>query len=279
MPVNTVVNAFHYRSLVLMGRIANYLGRGEDASSFSTHAENTRRSINEKLFYSGKYVDGTGTDHASLHANMVCLAFDVVPRERIGSVMEHVKGRGMACSVAGAQCLLDGLYKAGEADYGLSLLTSTGERGWAHMIYDVGSTVSLEAWDDRFKPNQDWNHAWGAAPANIIARRLMGIRPSEPGFAKILIQPQPGSLSFARIKHPTVRGPIEASFENKPRERFYLEVDLPGNTSTRVVLPRLAGSHARVMVDGRSVVGSPQGNSLAIDGIGSAFHTFEVTAL
>ena len=26
----------------------------------------------------------------------------------------------------------------------------------------VGSTITLEAWDNKFKPNQDWNHAWGA---------------------------------------------------------------------------------------------------------------------
>jgi hypothetical protein len=48
------------------------------------------------------------------------------------------------------------------------------------MIYEVGATITLEAWDDRFKPNQDWNHAWSAAPANLIPGRLMGITPAEP---------------------------------------------------------------------------------------------------
>ena len=51
------------------------------------------------------------------------------------------------------------------------LLTSPGERSRAHMIYDVGSTITLEAWDNRFKPNQDRDHPWGAEPADLIPRR------------------------------------------------------------------------------------------------------------
>ena len=275
--VNTVVNAFHYRSLVLMDRIARSLGRENDASTFRKHADNVRRLINDRLFHvdTGVYVDGEDTDHSSIHANMFPLAFGLVPENRIKTVADFIKSRGMACSVYGAQYLLDGLYRAGEADYALSLLTSTGERGWAHMIYDVGSTISLEAWDDRFKPNQDWNHAWGAVPANIIPRRLMGIRPLQPGSGKILIQPQPGPLSFAHMKHPTVRGSVEVRFENKPGTFFYLEVDLPGNTTTRIGLPNSEGSDATVLVDGRAVIGSPIGSYVYIDGIGSGYHTFE----
>ena len=275
--VNTVVNAFHYRTLVLMERVACSLGRQEDASTFRKHAERIRRSINDRLFDvdTGVYVDGEDTDHSSIHANMFPLAFGLVPENRTRTVVAFIKSRGMACSVYGAQYLLDGLYRAGEADHALSLLTSTGERGWAHMIYDVGSTISLEAWDDRLKPNQDWNHAWGAVPANIIPRRLMGIRPLQPGWGKILIQPQPGPLSFAHMKHPTVRGSVEVRFENKPGTLFYLEVDLPGNTTTRIGLPNSEGSDATVLVDGRAVIGSPIGSYVYIDDIGSGYHTFE----
>ena len=34
-------------------------------------------------------------------------------------------------------------------------------------MIEVGSTMTLEAWDAKYKPNLTWNHAWGAAPANI----------------------------------------------------------------------------------------------------------------
>ena len=74
-----------------------------------------RRAIDEKLFDAerGVYVDGEGTAHASLHANMFPLALGLVPEERVASVVEFVKSRGMACSVYGAQYLLEGLYDGG----------------------------------------------------------------------------------------------------------------------------------------------------------------------
>jgi hypothetical protein len=141
----------------------------------------------------------------------------------------------MACSVYGAQFLLEALYQGGMADYALQLLTATGLRSWYNMIQN-GSTITWEAWDPRFKPNLDWNHAWGAAPANIIPRYLMGIRPLEPGCRRILIQPQPGSLQSAEIQVPTILGPVNASFTHEDGT-FTLNVNIPSGCTAQVVLP------------------------------------------
>ena len=62
----------------------------------------------------------------------------------------------MACSVYGAQYLLEGLYFAGEADYALELMTSTSDRSWWNMIQS-GSTMTMEAWDIKYKPNSAMN--------------------------------------------------------------------------------------------------------------------------
>ena len=100
-----------------------------------------------------------------------------------------------------------------------------------------GSTGTMEAWDWKYKNNHDWNHAWGAAPANIIPRYLMGLRPLEPGFGRMLIQPRPGRLAWAELKAPTIRGTVGVRFENRPGREFRLEVEIPGNTTARVVVP------------------------------------------
>ena len=72
----------------------------------------------------------------------------------------------------------------------------------------------MEAWDDSFKPNQDWNHAWGAAPANVIPRRLAGIRPGANGFSRFVVDPKPGDLKSFAITHPTPHGPIALEYAN-----------------------------------------------------------------
>ncbi|NSW95396.1 MAG: acetylglucosamine-6-sulfatase, partial [Bacteroidales bacterium] len=114
--INTVVNAFHYHNLVLMSEIAGYLGKDIDALLYRSRAEIVKHSINEKLLDKSKgiYIDGEGSSHSSLHANMMPLAFGLVPPENLDRVIDFIKSRGMACSVYGAQYLLEGLYRSGE---------------------------------------------------------------------------------------------------------------------------------------------------------------------
>ncbi|HKJ67193.1 MAG TPA: family 78 glycoside hydrolase catalytic domain, partial [bacterium] len=122
--INTVVNAFHYRALILMSRIAEELGNQNDTEFYSDQAAKVKASFNEKLLDDSKgyYVDGESTDHSSLHANMFPLAFGLVPEGYKDSVVQFIRSRGMACSVYGAQYLLDGLYEADADDYALELL-------------------------------------------------------------------------------------------------------------------------------------------------------------
>lgn len=234
---NTVVNAFHYQALVLMGRIAGALGNTADQQHYQQQAEKVKSAINTLLYDTAKgcYFDGLETDHHSLHASMVPLAFGIVPQERQAEVMKFIQSRGMACSVYGAQLLMDALYEAGAADYALQLLTDQGPRSWYNMI-KVGSTVTLEAWDAKFKPNLDWNHAWGSAPANIIPRRLMGVMPLEAGWSRFQIKPQIGSLAWAEAKVPTIRGQVEVRAEQSDN-RYTLTVSVPTGCVAEVAIP------------------------------------------
>lgn len=274
--INTVVNAFHYRTLVLMAQIAEVLGETDDHQFFNQRATKLKKSFNERLFDKkrGVYIDGIGTDHASLHANMFPLAFGMAPEKQTERLLEFIRSRGMACSVYGSQFLLDAIYNANDAGYGLQLLTSTGERSWYNMIR-VGSTITLEAWDNKYKPNQDWNHAWGAAPANLIPRKLMGIEPLEPGFRKIRIKPQPGPLKSAEIKHPTIQGDITMSFTNDPGRSFRLDVDIPANTTADIYLP-FYSSRQTVQINGLPIKHKREGNFSIIENIGSGKYIFTV---
>ena len=253
--VNTVVNAFHAQSLKLMAELAAAIGKTDDAAFFTGRAARVTARINELLLdkQRGVYVDGDCTEHASLHANMFPLAFGLVPESYLPSVLAFVKSRGMACSVYGAQYLLDGLYNAGEAQYALDLMTSSSKRSWLNMIR-VGASMTTEAWDEYYKPNLTWNHAWGSAPANIIPRRLMGVEPLEPGFGKMRIKPQPAHLARARLKLPTIRGIVVCDWE-RTTDGFLFSLRIPANTSAEVWLP--AAKQSQVTESGISVFHHP----------------------
>ncbi|MDR2914988.1 MAG: hypothetical protein LBV74_09190 [Tannerella sp.] len=240
---NAVTNAYHYEALKLMGKIAGVLGV-QDESSFYNKEANLFLGRYNKFFFNDKkgyYVDGDTTSHSSLHANMFPVAFGMVPQNKMNRVVDFIHTRKMACSVYGSQFLMDALYDASDAEYALSMLTKTDDRGWYNMIR-VGSTISLEAWDNKYKPNQDWNHAWGAVPANIIPRKLMGVEPLLPGFDKVRIKPQLASLSWAKAVIPTIKGAISLEIENKKGE-FRMQVTIPANMESEVYLPLLSNKY------------------------------------
>ena len=237
-PINTVVNAFHYRNLVLMGKIAHLVGKHEDFTFFKERAKMVRESLNRLLFdgQRGIYVDGDTTNHSSLHSNLFPLVFGIVPQVNKKSVIEFIKSRDMACSPYGAQYLLEALYEEGESQYALDLMTSNSDRSWLNMIR-IGSTVTTEAWDKKYKNNLTWNHAWSTSPANIIPRKLFGIEAIEPTFRRLKIKPQPANLKNAYIKLPTIRGNVVCKWTITD-EKYNFKVTIPANSSALVYLPK-----------------------------------------
>ena len=100
-------------------------------------------------------------------------------------------------------------------------MTASGDRSWLGMM-DFGSTTTMEAWAVKYKPNLDLCHAWGTAPLNVISRFVLGVTPMEPGFAKIRVRPQVGSLTRVEGKVPTAKGPVNVRVEGG-----VLTVDVP----------------------------------------------------
>jgi alpha-L-rhamnosidase len=136
----------------------------------------------------------------------------------------------------------------------------------------AGATMTLESWDIKYKDNLDWNHAWGAAPGNIIPRYLMGIQPAEAGFKKVLIQPHPGLLNRAKITVPTIRGAIKVSFEKHNQSDYDFILELPANTTARFVLPAKK-TYTQVILDGAPNMPQTSDAKQFIDAIGSGRHT------
>lgn len=250
---NAVVNAFHYKALKDMAKLATALGRDADAAVFSEKATETFHAFQSLLWDNrvGAYRDGLDTDHAALHTNMMALAFGLVPEKKTDRVAAFIRSRGMACSVYGSQFLMDAIYEAGDSDYGLSLLTSQDDRSWYNMIR-AGSTVTMEAWDNKYKPNQDWNHAWGAVPANIIPRKLMGVEPLQPGWDIFRVRPQISSLEWATVTVPTIKGAVQVSCRQESSE-YIVELTVPGNTIAEVELPYVGKKRPGITVNGKSM--------------------------
>src|SRR5690606_24240431 len=95
---NTVVNAFHYHALRLMENMARLIGNDADARQYRKRHTALYDVFHTHFFdrNRGVYVDGIGTDHASLHANLYPLAFGLVPEKEKHRVLAYIKTKGMA---------------------------------------------------------------------------------------------------------------------------------------------------------------------------------------
>lgn len=261
--VNTVVNAFHIRSLQMMAELATTLGKEKDAMEYTARASKAHEAFQRILFdpIKGAYRDGEGTDHMSQHASMFPLAFGLVPDEQIPAVVEYVQKRGMAGSVYAAQYLMEALFANQAGLRALELITAPTDRSWKHMV-DSGTTITWEAWDQKYKPNQDWNHAWGAAPANLLPRFILGAEPLSPGWKQAKIRPQTGKLDFAKGKIPTPRGPIIVDWENQ--SSFGIKLTLPDGMSALIEIPAPQSSKS-ITVNGKTVAAKRIGSYWHLD--------------
>ena len=265
------VNAQYYQSLVLIAKIASVLGNTGDAASYTEKANAVFNSFQVAYYNSGKgtYSDSVGSAHYALHASAYPLAYGLVPADKVASVASYAKSRGMACGVYGAQFVVEGLYNAGEEDYALSLMSSTGPASWYNMFAN-GSTITTEAFDTTYG---DWNHAWGTAPANLIPRCLMGIEPIGAGFSKIQIKPQIGTLSSASGTIPTIKGSISVSVTKG--STYKITAAIPTGTTAKVYVKDYGSLGTAVTVDGVSKSGTMEGQYVVFDNVSSGSHTFE----
>lgn len=92
---NTVVNAFYYKNLLLMSQMALLVGNNADAQLYSQKAKQAYESF-QKIFVdpaTGLVKDGDTTTHVSLHGNMFALAFGLVSKQNMASVITYIKSK------------------------------------------------------------------------------------------------------------------------------------------------------------------------------------------
>ena len=93
---------------------------------------------------------------------------------------------------------------------------------------------------------------------------LAGIKidQEKPGFESFVIRPNPvGDLKFVQVEYNSIRGRIASNWKIK-KDRFYLNVTIPPNTSATVYVPSRSAQEVFLIESGKRKI--PAGN---IDGV------------
>ena len=118
---NFVPNACLYLALLAMHELTGQ-------NSYRERAMALRRAIRSRLLREGLFVDSTGSRHTALHTAMFALYAGLTDAGEVPAHRELLFSRGMACSVFGAQFLLETCYRRRWSAYALQRMTDDGER-------------------------------------------------------------------------------------------------------------------------------------------------------
>jgi len=209
------------------------------------------------------FVDRAACTRVSQQSNAAAIMFDIAPKERWQRIVDYIsdpKRVRVRQTIINGQVISGGsfdeesdvvmaqpffsyflhraLAKAGATD---KLRTRIEER-WGAML-DAGATTWWEEWVQR--PDSSECHAWSGSPTFDLSTEVLGVRPTEPGFATFAVEPQTAGLTHAKGVFPTVKGDIRVDWSVKAGT-FSMTVGTPPQTKVELALPVTRGSLVRV---------------------------------
>jgi hypothetical protein len=79
---------------------------------------------------------------------------------------------------------------------------------WRDMV-----ALGLTTWAEQPEPSRSDSHAWSAHPNFDFLTIVAGIRPKEPGYSRVTIEPHLGKLRHVICSVPSPKGAIEVKYE------------------------------------------------------------------
>ena len=139
--------------------------------------------------------------------------------------------------------ITDALTRTGHTDVAYRLLTEREVPSWLYPV-TMGATTVWERWDSMLpdgtiNPGEmtSFNHYALGAVADWMHRVVGGIAPAEPGYAKVLVAPQPGGgITEAETALATPHGRVAVAWRLDD-DRLHVEVEVPEGVEAVVRLP------------------------------------------
>ncbi|WP_344780897.1 family 78 glycoside hydrolase catalytic domain [Microbacterium kribbense] len=238
-----VATACLFRSASFAAEAARILGETDDATRWAALTERTRRAFTAHYVAGGR----VRSDCATVYALAICFGLlDDADRDAAGQRLAQLvraSGFRVTTGFAGTPFVTWALSETGHIDEAYRLLLERECPSWLYPV-TMGATTVWERWDSMLPDGTinpgdmtSFNHYALGAVADWIYQVVGGIRPVEPGYARVRIQPVPGpGITWASCSYDAAAGTIESSWRVEDG-RFTLDVHLPDGLAGEVVLP------------------------------------------
>ena len=239
-----VATAYFARSADRLARMAEVLGRRDDAERFERLAAEVREA------FTRAYVlpDGRMTSDAQT-AYSLAIGFDLVPEaereiagRRLAELVEEA-GHRIATGFVGTPLVSDALTVTGHPDAAYDLLLEEEAPSWLYAVRQGGTTI-WERWDS-LRPDgtvnpgtmTSFNHYALGAVADWLHRVVAGLAPAAPGYRRIAFAPKPGGgLTHASAEHETPYGRAAIAWRIEG-DVLHVEAIVPTGADATIELP------------------------------------------
>ncbi|WP_460002963.1 alpha-L-rhamnosidase-related protein [Microbacterium xylanilyticum] len=232
-----------YRSASFAAEAAEVLGLTAEAERWQRLAERTRAAFQEHYVEDGR----VRSDCVTVYALAICFGLlGDADRERAAERLAELVRAGdyrVTTGFAGTPFVTWALSETGHVEDAYRLLLEKENPSWLYPV-TMGATTVWERWDSMLpdgsiNPGEmtSFNHYALGAVVDWIHQVVGGIRPGEPGYATVRVEPVPGpGITWARTRYETAAGEITVDWRTGD-DGFVLEARIPEGLPAEIVLP------------------------------------------
>lgn len=279
-PVALTATAIYFEDAMALARIADILGRPDEASKYRAKAGEIGRAFSAKFLDAETGVYATGSQTAQAMPLALGLAPDRQEARVLGVLLKDIADRGNAVTAGdvGYRYLLRALADTGRSDALFAMNNQSDKPGYGYQLAQ-GATSLTEAWDAN--PRNSQSHFMLGQINEWFYQDLagLGVDPVSPGFKNVIVRPQPvGDVTWAEASHESPYGLIKVRWE-RAEGKFALKLTVPPNSTATVHLP--AREVSGITESGRPALGNPGIRCLRREGdreiyqVTSGTYTFE----
>ncbi|MEI2778384.1 MAG: family 78 glycoside hydrolase catalytic domain [Tetrasphaera sp.] len=238
-----VATASLYRSARFAAAAARWLGH-PDVTRWEALAERTRSAFVEHYVSAGgRIVSDCATVYAlAIHFGLLDGELRAKAGRRLAEIVRE-RNYTVSTGFAGTPFVTWALSETGQITDAYRLLLERQCPSWLYPV-SMGATTIWERWDSmlpggEINPGEmtSFNHYALGAVADWLYQVVAGLRPAEPGYARVRLQPTPGpGLEWVRAALDSPRGRIECGWRRE-QDVIRFDVSLPEGLPADVHLP------------------------------------------
>jgi len=240
-PMGVTATAIYYHDLTTLTKIANLLGKADDAKNYQSLAIAVRKAFNAQFFNADTKQYATGSQTANAMAIYMQLVNEKDKAAVLTNLVNGIKqnNNSLTAGDIGYRYLLKVLANEGRSDVVFDMNSRSDVPGYGMQIAK-GATALTESW--AALPTVSNNHSMLGHLMEWFYTGVGGIQQEDGSIAfnKIKIYPEVvGDLTSASTSFQSPYGKISTSWQ-KLADQFTMQLTIPANTTATVYLPAKA---------------------------------------